>query len=436
MRRFFRGFVIFSLLAVIAAGGVLYGEKCREADHLLDELTALRLQNETDAASAARSLSDALGELRTGLRKLSAAGTPDATARLFAEVRRLSDRAGGALGTMNLSHVDGAALGQFLTRTGDYADTLLRSVQGGTMLSDTDTAQLDAIHTQLAAVQNALDERISIGALPDEAVSPDGYYTASESDGLPAYPAIEYSGLYGEACETAEPRGLPDRIVSQEEADRLVRAAWPDTDWQFAGRREGAIATFDFIGPLGESASITERGGKRIAWMIEPSGRRSGTPAPEERSAFGETAKAYLADAGFGAMQPTVMRHYTGAVVLRLCAMQDGVLLLPDSVDVWLDRDTGRVIGFDARAYYQNHTLRELSAPTLTAEEAKTELSPALTPDTVTLCLLCRGTEETLCYACRAAKGERTYIVYLNAQTGTEEEIQELQTSEDGEALR
>ena len=75
-------------------------------------------------------------------------------------------------------------------------------------------------------------------------------------------------------------------------------------------------------------------------------------------------------------------------------------------------------------------------APTLTAEEAKTELSPALTPDTVTLCLLCRGTEETLCYACRALKGERTYIVYLNAQTGTEEEIQELQTSEDGEALR
>ena len=116
--------------------------------------------------------------------------------------------------------------------------------------------------------------------------------------------------------------------------------------------------------------------------------------------------------------------------------MQDSVLLLPDSVDVWLDRDTGRVIGFDARAYYQNHTLRELPAPTLTAEEAKSALSPALTPDTVTLCLLCRGTEETLCYACRAAKGERIYIVYLNAQTGAEEEIQELQTSEDGEALR
>ena len=76
------------------------------------------------------------------------------------------------------------------------------------------------------------------------------------------------------------------------------------------------------------------------------------------------------------------------------------------------------------------------AASALTAEEAKTELSPALTPDTVTLCLLCRGTEETLCYACRAAKGERTYIVYLNAQTGAEEEIQELQTSEDGETLR
>ena len=148
MRRFFRGFVIFSLLAVIAAGGVLYGEKCREADHLLDELTALRLQNETDAASAARSLSDALGELRTGLRKLSAAGTPDATARLFAEVRRLSDRAGGALGTMNLSHVDGAALGQFLTRTGDYVDTLLRSVQGGTMLSEpTRHSSMRSIHS-------------------------------------------------------------------------------------------------------------------------------------------------------------------------------------------------------------------------------------------------------------------------------------------------
>ena len=94
MRRFFRGFVIFSLLAVIAAGGVLYGEKCREADHLLDELTALRLQNETDAASAARSLSDALGGLRTGLRKLSAAGR-DAFRRLEHHRRGQYERVAG-----------------------------------------------------------------------------------------------------------------------------------------------------------------------------------------------------------------------------------------------------------------------------------------------------------------------------------------------------
>ena len=436
MKRFFRGFVIFALLAVIAAGGVLYGEKCRETDRLMDELTAFRLQNETDAASAARALSDALGELRGGLRKLAAVGTPDGTARLFAEIRRLSDRAGGALASMNLSHVDSAALGQFLTRTGDYADTLLRAVQRGIMPTDTDTAQLDAIHAQLEAVQTMLDERISIGALPDEAVSTEGYYTMSESGGLPAYPAIEYAGTYGEACENAAPRGLPSAIVSREDAEQAVRAAFPDTDWQFAGRCEGSIVTFDFVGPLGESASITERGGKPITWMSAPSGRRSDAPAPEERSAYGEAAKAYLADAGFGTMQPTVERYYTGAVVLRLCAVQDGVLLLSDSADVWLDRDTGRVIGFDARAYYQNHTLRDLPAPALSAEDAKAALSPALTPDTVTLCLLCRGAEETLCYACRAAMGDRIYLVYLNAQTGAEEKICEILIGEDGETVR
>ena len=65
---------------------------------------------------------------------------------------------------------------------------------------------------------------------------------------------------------------------------------------------------------------------------------------------------------------------------------------------------------------------------------ALTLLPGALTIEAVTLALIPKcNTREVLCYECKCTKGETFFLVYINAQTGAEEEIFEVINSDEGD---
>ncbi len=431
------GYLLFALLVSVTGSAILYGEQRQRIDALESELDGYRLYVQNEAESAARDLNTSLVDLQTNLRKLSAAATPAQHARLLFEVRRLSDAAGGALGRLSISHADGRDLEQFLTRTGDYADTLLDSVQSGVLLSAADGEQLTAIGTQCEALCGAINDRLASGLLPMGAVTPDDYYTAEpNADALPAYPSLRYDGPFSESSETAEPKGLPAETVSETRAKDIADRAFPDVTWRFDGRCDAAIAAFDFSGENGETLSVTERGGKLLYWMLPASGDSDEPLTDDALLRLKSSAASYLTGAGFGAMQPTVSVSYAGRAVIGFAAVQNGVVLCADTVQVYVDRVTERVVGLDARGYYAHHTVRRLPAFTLSEQDARDAVSLSLQIASVTPCLLPKcETHEVACYECRGTLGERTYLVYINAATGAEESIRELLRTDSGETL-
>ena len=127
----------------------------------------------------------------------------------------------------------------------------------------------------------------------------------------------------------------------------------------------------------------------------------------------------------------TEARTYTKVTQLR-----DGqeVVLYPDLVKVGVALDTGSVVFFDARGYLMNHQEREFSAPMLTDTTAREILSPSLTVQSQNMAVIpTSGQYELLCreFICQTPDGMHV-IVYINAETGIEENLLMLIENENG----
>ena len=110
-----------------------------------------------------------------------------------------------------------------------------------------------------------------------------------------------------------------------------------------------------------------------------------------------QNAKVYLADVGFGEMEPCFVQQYDGMAVANFAAVQDGVTLYSDQVKVQVSMDSGRVVGAECSQYLANHTRRTDVTPTVTAARAREMVSPKLTIRSERLCVIPLEAGEALC---------------------------------------
>ena len=431
--RLFKKIWLFGLPAILLIGfavlGVLY-LKQRETIAAQGRIIA------SQAESAYHALTNDLNDLHVALNKLEATGTPARLSKSFSEIRRLSAGAVRALSLLPGACESRSQLMQFLTRAGDYADTLLDRVLNGQMLSEEQTQSLCDLCDCCAALSEACDSNCLSGSFPVDGA--DGFYAQeTDEESIANYPSLLYDGPFSESSEAAEPLGLPDETIGEAEAAARCSALFPDRSLRFDGRSEGAIATYDFSaqdegGEL--CVSITERGGLLLYFMGTPTGDSNAPPSDEESERLHKAASTYLAEHGFGEMSPSYAQYYAGTVVLNYAALQNGVILYADLVKVYMDRETETVIGLDAQNYRFHHRPRRVEAPALSEQDARERVSDSLSIEAVAPALIPKSnTQEVLCYECKCTRGDTYFIVYINAQTGAEEEIFEIINSAEGD---
>jgi len=226
-----------------------------------------------------------------------------------------------------------------------------------------------------------------------------------------------------------------DQGTAEQRAERIT-----GLDMTFAGENQGQIPAYDFSfsddsGNWAE-ASITKQGGMLLYYMSAASGNAEGKPDEETGRKYRDTAQAKLNELGYENMQSTYAQYYGGVAVINFAAAQDGVILYSDLVKVWVDRENNRVCGIDARNYLFSHRPRELSQPAVSREEAQSMLSANLTVQSHAMALIPVTPEtEVLCHEFKCTLGEDSYILYVNAKNGQEEQIFKIIDSEDGQLV-
>jgi germination protein YpeB len=384
----------------------------------------------------------------------------------------------------------------FLVRLGDYSQSLTKKIMHGQPILDEDRSQLEALHNACAGLSQRMRQKLENGEFSVALIDTDGYFSASlpnesegttgpaetgagntqgpeasagggqqnnnssgteteqskdraegpkgagenEQEGQQKYPVLIYDGPFAESVDKLQPKGLRGKDVSSDEAMQTALKIAGDAQLTYSGESQSTIAAYNFSGSYPDGrfveVSVTKKGGDILWFMSAATGGAEGVPDKNTADGYKKSAAEFLKKNGFGDMQSAYAQFYSGICLINFAAVQNGVILYSDLVKVWVDRETSKIVGLDARNYRFSHTWRDLPQLKISKQEATDLLSENLEVKDVQLALIpITPQTEKLCWEFKGTFSGESYIVYINALTGDEEQIYRIIDSESGQLV-
>lgn len=395
-------------------------------------------------------LTTAVGELDTALQKSVYTTPGPLQSSLYQQVYAKALAAQYALGELPYGNQELEQTAAFLAKTGDYAAALCR---GGCDDATDNLTALAVISGDLNAALAGLQSDLETGAVELREVakaegdlahsverggaSPGGTAFQDVEADFPELPSLVYDGPFSEHLSGEVPKSLEGLGQVSEQEARQKAADFLHLDPRQLtpqGQSQGVLPTYGFLvaaeGGQGY-IEVTCQGGQVLEYFLD---RAPGQPTMDASLGV-ELAQNYLANWGFAQMAPSYHIQREGLLTVHLAAVMDGVFCYPDLVKVTIGLDTGKLLGYEAHGYLTRHYDRALPAPTVTEAQARTAVPQSLAILAVQPALIptAGGTREVLTweYKCQSAD-DRHVLVYVNAQTGQQQNILLLLEDETG----
>lgn len=171
----------------------------------------------------------------------------------------------------------------------------------------------------------------------------------------------------------------------------------------------------------------TKQGG-RLIWFISTKNIERKQLAPEQ---VVEKAQSFLQKHEYEGMTNVNYTENENTAHLTFARKQDDVVIYPEKLTVKVGLDRGEVLGLQATEYLFNHQQRQLSEPKLSAEAAKSYLNPAFEVVEQQKALIENELKnEVLCYEFFGNINDSSYRIYINADTGIEEKVEQIYRGE------
>ena len=186
---------------------------------------------------------------------------------------------------------------------------------------------------------------------------------------------------------------------------------------------ESYTATVNVDGGEPARLDYTKRGGELISYYNprEIGEKQVDIQAAEQRT------REFLDQHGYPGMQAVSYDDYGNSGNFTLVGTQEGVLIYPDRITVQTALDDGQPVALQASDYVYEHKERELPQPELTEQEARESLNSEFEVRTAKQALIHNERkEEVLCYEFLGRINGSLYRIYINADTGEEESIEEI----------
>ena len=134
--------------------------------------------------------------------------------------------------------------------------------------------------------------------------------------------------------------------------------------------------------------------------------------------------KKYLSNIGFKNMHQTYYTKRENILTVNYAYKQDDVIIYADLIKVKIALDDGEILGVETKGYLNCHYERNLVEPKVSIEQAQSNLNPKLK-------ILSQGKaiipteqgEEIECYEFKGKVEDKDFLVYINVETGIEENI-------------
>ena len=392
--------------------------------------------------------------VQANLSKAMVANSSEQNVLLLSQIMNEAYFAQDKLAQLPVPQSDIAKTQKFLNQAADYSYYLIKTHLEGVPLTNEQRGQLANLQENSAAFNKELSELQSqlakenfvIGSLARSQTSK--IKQANENvfqttlvnidKNMANVPRLIYDGPFSDEMINRKPVGLTGENVSREKAMNIAKEFFgANKVKKISSFEEGkdsdamAIPSYNFSIQTSNSTAymgVSKKGG-HVIWM-----RNSRAIGKEKLTIEQAQKKAieFLESKGFKNMEPNYYQKYDGGVLFNFVLTEENVTIYPDLVKVKVALDNGEVIGFDASQYYSYHQDRDIPEPKLSLEEARNRLRDDFEVNSQRLAIIPKGKQEILCYEFKGRYLNGEFIIYVNADTGREEDVLQLVIDENG----
>ena len=409
--------------------------------------TDYRTASENSYNAAFYELVGYVENVETYLAKSLISTSPEHGAETLTHVWREADLAQSYLAQIPISNEGLSNTAKFLNQVSDYSYSLSRKNINNEELTGEDLDNLKALHDYSVDLKNTLNQlsleinegTISWGELTKKGnvafaqqvsnVSQDSFGSIEEN--FHEYAGLIYDGAYSEHMTSPERKGLTGEDINEEKAKNIMA--------EFIGQdrieeitsnglsENGNIPSYYFSVSLKDSdkdnnasISVSQKGG-HIVYMNY--NRDVGAEVLTEDQA-NEVGKQFLDSRGYTNMKQTYYLKESGIVTINYAYSQNDVTVYPDLIKVKVALDNGEILGIETTGYLNSHTERNIDNVKITKEQAKEKINKNLEILSEGLAIIpTEFNTEVLCWEFKGKVDDTEFLVYINAETGEEEDI-------------
>lgn len=332
---------------------------------------------------------------------------------------------------------------KFLNQVSDYSYTLSRKNIKGEDLNEEELKNLEELHgysMDLKNVLNQLGTDLEQGSITwkdlrsdaneefAQAVSSNLDIFGSLEEDFHEYSGLIYDGAFSEHLTSTEPKGLTGDDISEEDAKNKINSVFGSENIKeissLGVNENSELPSYNFSLKNQKDENITIAITKKGGHIVYFNCNRD---VQEEKLSYEDANKKgleFLNNLHVNNMKETYYLNENGIMTINYAYLQDNVVMYPDLIKVKIALDNGEILGIETKGYLNNHIERKITQNIISIDEAKKKLNKNLNIQSEGMAII--PTEyktEILCYEFKGKVDDNEFLVYINAQTGDEEDI-------------
>ena len=416
---------------------------------LMKERADARLTIETGYLRAISDLSTSTDNLSNTLSKELCAGTSEMHTKLASELWREASNAKLALSQLPVSELSLENTNKFLSQVGNYANYIASKTDNGGKISDKEYETLRKLYEFSKKLKTdiwSIEQMLTSGELDaDEIIDSLNATSATDEntpsltegftefeEGFDSYPTLVYDGPFSDHILEKQPlmlKGASEVSEGTAKAKACQALGVTETELNVTEAEMSKMPSFCFS--TGTSTIAVTKAGGYISYMLKS---RDVENTSISSSQAQNKAVEYLKRLGINEMTITYYETIGNVCTVNFAYKSGDVTVYTDLIKVSVAMDNGEIMGMDARGYIVNHKDRNFEKPKLSKDDALKSVSPMLKVSNVKLANIpSDGTNERYCYEFTCVDTDNRHVlVYVNCETGKEEQILILFESEAG----
>ena len=369
--------------------------------------------------------------------KVMVTATPEKTTNFLEEIWRSAAMAQTILTELPISENILGDMSKFLIQVGDYTYTLSQQSAGGTPISDEQYQNLESMQVYAQTLNESLksvmtdfsEGTLSWNVLAKVGEEVDDLSVTNLIKTFADYPTLIYDGPYSDHIPEIAPKGISGSEISAEDAKKKAEEFFKNQNVtsieQYDESLDSAVTVYRFSVSFENKAEsgyidITKTGGHYF-WALK--NREIGASLLSVDDAKAKSLD-FLEKIGFKDMKDSYFTKENGVATLNYVYNANDVKYYPDMVKVKVALDTGEIMGYEAKGYLYSHADRGPVSTKLSLEEATALVSPHAEISSASYAVI--PTEfktEVLTYEFIGKLNDKDLLIYINADTGHEEEV-------------